>query len=203
MYGFLAGREVGLFGYQYLAQDIAAGGLVVTDRCGRARWRRDGPDLPTPHVLAHHDDLISIGKGSVANSSRLERHSKDGSKLASMQLGPGYPSRISVGSDGTLYVLMCGTVPEGQQDDDGLELVALGPELVQKWRMPFPNSFCRGSSLGTLGPDGVYYFVRGLDAVAPNMELVAIRTQSPTTAKTSWPDTWGNAAGNRWVLTAQ
>jgi hypothetical protein len=95
---------------------------------------------------------------------------------------------MAVGADGVIYAV--GTRPTSRA-----RLVALSPDLVERWHLDLNANVLYGSS-AALSPDGVLYLQAS--GTTPNAVL-AIQTASPGLAATAWPSVRGDAARSNWA----
>ena len=100
------------------------------------------------------------------------------------------PIPWAIGADGTVYAVAC----DSPGMDGPSRLHAYGPDLRQRWMLPL------GQACPTAGPviepDGRLYFTWYRDRTT---EVVAVQTDSPGLAATSWPTRRRDARGAAWV----
>jgi hypothetical protein len=80
------------------------------------------------------------------------------------------------------------------------ELIAYTSDLEEMWRLNLgkPDNCPIGN--GVLDEDGVLYLARALSGGDENVEILAIQTQSPGLAESSWPSLRHDNRGTMWLV---
>jgi hypothetical protein len=184
----MGGGTIGLVvsGYVETTSRLGTTETVVTDPCGRIRWKV--PSTTTfPLAVTFGDDLIV--EDQSANAAQVEISLRRISATGTLEAGPVESEPVAegvVGADDTLYLVSCPA--------SGPILIARDASLAPLWTLPLGAGGCPDEYV--LGPGGVFYFVRQGSASA---NLTAVQTTSPGPAIGLWSRWNHNAEGNRWL----
>jgi hypothetical protein len=177
---------------------IQFGAIDSFDTCGMLKWstRMDSLYNDLSGVISLPETLVATkwdvdDKGKRLTPDRMYRYGADGTVLQGPVAGQGEP--FVAGADGTIYTVNCAS-----SSPKANELIAYTVDLQELWRLDLGVSNPCPAGNGVLDDDGVLYLVRGISGTN-GAEVVAIQTQSPGLAESSWPSLRHDNRGTMWL----
>jgi outer membrane protein assembly factor BamB len=177
---------------------IQFGALYSFDTCGRPKWSTlvDSRYNDLSGVISLGETLVATkwdvdGKGNRLSPDRMYRYAADGKVVQGPIAGQGEP--YLAGADGTIYTVNCAS-----SSPKANELIAYSTDLREIWRLDLGVSNNCPAGNGVLDDDGVLYLVRGHKEEWA-VEILAIQTQSPGLAESSWPSLRHDNRGTMWL----
>ena len=162
--------------------------ISVLDQCAKERWHLPAERPQWPVLIGPGDRLFVVERDDYPDSpTSVSVYGPDGDRVAG-------PTEMAIpwaiGADGAIYAVAC--------DSPGLEgpsrLYAYDPDLQERWMVPL------GDACPMAGPviddQGRLFFTWSYERVT---EVVAVQTQSPGLAPTSWPTRRADDRGTGWV----
>jgi hypothetical protein len=182
---------------------VQFGAICSFDVCGRQRWSTLRDALYEDHsgVIALGERLVATkwdvdSKGQRLTADRMYLYAPDGTVVKGPVSAQGEP--YLAGADGTIYTVNCvSSSPKAN------EIIAYSSDLKELWRLSLgAENQCPGGN-GVLDDDGVLYLARGTSGALADgggrAEIVAIQTQSPGLAESSWPSLRHDNRGTMWL----
>jgi outer membrane protein assembly factor BamB len=197
---FCAASTLGAFGWTMAVE--CANGAASFDTChlppapdGTPRTRdRFYAGLIAPGERLVMFDFTPDRIGYPTDPSYLTLYNRDGSIAAGPVPARGWPSLV--GADGTIYTSECVTTsPLGTF---ALRILAYSFEMKELWRFDQPGGCGRGIYGAVLDEGGVLYVTRDDDQMG-STNLLAIQTNSPGLANSSWPTSAHDNHGTGWL----
>jgi outer membrane protein assembly factor BamB len=178
---------------------VQFGALYSFDVCGRLRWSTitDSLYMTSSGIIALAEVLVATqwdidSSGNRLSPDRMYRYAADGTVVQGPVGRGGEP--FLDGADGTIYAVNCAfSSPKAN------ELIAYTSDLKELWRLNLGVSNGCPVGNGVLDDDGVLYLVRSVGGGVNKAEIVAIQTQSPGLAESSWPSLRHDNRGTMWL----
>jgi outer membrane protein assembly factor BamB len=177
---------------------VQFGAIDSFDCCGRLKWTTLMPSAyaDSSGVIAFGEVLVATkwdmdSSGNRTSADRMYRYAPDGAVVQGPVSGVGEP--YLAGADGTIFTVNCQySSPKANQ------LIAYTSDLRELWRLDLgPVDQCPVGN-GILDDDGILYLARAKGSTE-GVEVVAIQTQSPGLAESSWPSFRHDNRGTMWL----
>jgi len=121
----------------------------------------------------------------------MYKYSADGTVVLGPVPGQGEP--YLAGADGTIYTVNCAlSSPKANQ------LIAWTSDLKEMWRLDLGKLDHCPVGNGVLDDDGIIYLALTRKEVG-GVDILAIQTQSPGLAESSWPSLLHDNRGTMWL----
>jgi hypothetical protein len=178
---------------------IQIGAIDSFDVCRQPRWssRREALYVDASSIITLGERLVSTkwdvdDQGKRISADRMYLYAADGTVVLGPVAGQGEP--YLAGADGALYTINC-----VYADPPANQLIAYSADLQELWRVDLgrPGNCPVGN--GVLDEDGVLYLLRTLGSAASAFEVIAIQTQSPGLAESSWPSIRHDNRASAWL----
>jgi outer membrane protein assembly factor BamB len=177
---------------------IQFGDAFSFDNCGSLKWSTiDGSRYIQSGIISLNETIVAThwdadAKGNRLSPDRMYRYAADGTVVQGPVARQGEP--FLAGADGTIYTVNCAfSSPKAN------ELIAYTTDLQELWRLDLGASKACPVGNGVLDDDGVLYLVRSVGGGVNKAEIVAIQTQSPGLAESSWPSLRHDNRGTMWL----
>jgi outer membrane protein assembly factor BamB len=177
---------------------IQFGAIDSFDCCGRLKWTTLASSTYADRsgVISFGEVLVSTkwdidSSGNRTSADRMYRYASDGAIVQGPVSGVGEP--YLAGADGTIYTVNCEySSPKANQ------IIAYTSDLRELWRLDFGAVDQCPVGNGILDDNGILYLARGKGSTE-GVEIVAIQTQSPGLAESSWPSLRHDNRGTMWL----
>lgn len=177
-YGVMIGRRLGFVTQRFEDRGGSYPWMHVSvlDSCSAERWSVPATRPQWPVLIGPRDQLYMVERDDVPGSqTAVSVYDVDGTRAR----GPvDMPIPWGIGADGTIYAVAC----DSQAHDGPSRLYAYNPDLTERWTLPLGDSCPAGGPL--IDEQGRLFFTWRFDGVT---EVVAVQTESPGLADTSWP----------------
>jgi len=178
---------------------IAQSADFVYDACGSLRWSKWNNRAPkTSGVVTAGEHLVVVSydtddHGTPLSPSMMTLYNAAGAVVGQPAPVEGRP--LAAGADGTIYTVRC------EDSTPAINRVlAYSANLQPLWSFDLGGDLCKGMNGNVvLDDDGVMYLKRS----SPNIygtQVMAIQTQSPGLAHSSWPSWRHDNRGTAWLV---
>lgn len=194
-------RVAGFPGIWELGWDfgIGIGSLVCFDTCGSQKWSTwvDSSWNEDSGIIAAGEHLVAVKWKANSNGDRLTPDSMSlydvyGNVVGGPVEGAGKP--FVAGADGAIYTVNC-----EQSSSKANQVVAYSADLTEMWRIDIGLVDNCPVGNGVLDRDGVLYLTHAM-GTGQGVEVVAVQTQSPGLAESSWPSLRHDNRGSSWLV---